>query len=508
MTDGVITIVARDTEDGTAISAAVGEPLNQTYDGLVQGGQFVLLIPAADLLEALGSTPLCAYTLDDGSGDPDVVIERFRVDDSGAVDISVGPLVASGSSQSFTIEPRDSEWLYGFWVGNNPDLADANAAYFDSGVLTSSNVITAQALPIDGRAMYMRVAIDKQDGSDVSLSMIEITAHTGVALEASVLKLTNTTTTSNSARDLHAYSTVQAFNADETLVNLLRWNGAIYNIDGTVAYTGMPYGTLANQTDSFFDVTNPFKLWGTDGSNLSYVDVRDDPPVQTVVYTGPGGLFIGGTGGGSSQGSPNDDCTKILVNTSSTMYIIDMTDGSVIRSLARPSGFDWAGMSHTGDYFVVVSTSADMQIYRTSDGTLIRNLTGSTYRNHGDFAKASGGVEYFTMVGNPPKQVQLSDGAVTNLGSSAKYGHISGRSFNNVVGYSSDGAQTVGRTLVGDDFDADLAEFTLLPTTVTGGDSITQMRVSMSRTGTYALVTINSAVNVPNTYLVTWGAMP
>ena len=79
MTDGVITIVARDTDDGTSISAVVGEPLNKTYTGQVQSGQILLLVPAADLVSALSTTPLTTYTLDNGAGDPDVVSERFKI---------------------------------------------------------------------------------------------------------------------------------------------------------------------------------------------------------------------------------------------------------------------------------------------------------------------------------------------------------------------------------------------------------------------------------------------
>lgn len=423
-------------------------------------------------------------------------------------DLSVSPQLLTSSSVTLTISPDIEGWLYGIWIGAINDISTANNIYHDSGALTTDNVFSVSGLPTDGRAMYLRTAIDKGDGNGVVHEIFTLTAATITTPQASTLKLTDTTTTSNSARNLHAYSTVQAFNADETLINLPRWNGLIKNIDGTDAFTGMPYGTLANQTDSFFDANDPYKLWGTDGSNLSYVDVRDDPPVQTVVYTGPAALFIGGTGGGSSQGSPSDDGTKLLVNTSTTMYIVDLTDGSVIRSLARPSGFDWAGVSHTGNYFIVVSTSADLQIYRTSDGALIANLTGSTYRNHGDFSKDANGVEYYTLVGNPPKQIRLSDGVVTNLSSNVRYGHVSGRALTNVVAFSDDANQSVGRLIVGDSIDTDFVPFTLLPTTSTGGDSITQMRVSLSRTGNYGLVTINSSVNVPNTYLVSWGAMP
>lgn len=506
MADGVITIRTRDTNDGTAISAVVGEPLNRTYSGIVQGGQIVFLVPAADFVSILGAKPTGTYTLDDGAGDPDVVVKRLLVNDTDAVDISAGPLLASGSSQAFTISPANAGWLYGFWIGNDPDLADANAAYSDSGGLQSSNVITTGGLPVDGRAMYMRVAIDKQDGTSIEFSMIEITAHTAAASAASALKLTNSTSSSNSNRDLHAYSTVQAFNADETLVNLPRWGGDIYSLDGSLAYADMPYGKLSNATDSFFDVSDPYKLWGTDGNNLSYIDVRDTPPVQTVVYTGPASLLIGGIGSGSSQGSPNKANTKLLVNTSSTLYIIDLTDGSVIRSMARPSGFDWAGMSHSGDYFAVVKKSPNLtSVYSTATGA----LTGSTADvNHCDFVTDSAGVEYLSFVGSPPKLFRLSNGVTTNQGSTEMYGHMSGRSNDGIMAYSADGTNTVGRLRVGDNFDADFMPFTLLPTTMSGsgGDRITQMRVSQSRTGKYALITIADPVNVGNTYLITWGS--
>ena len=118
MTDGVITIVARDTDDGTAISAVVGEPLNKTYTGQVQGGQIVLLIPAADLVSALSTTPLTTYTLDNDAGDPDVVVERFRVtsvvtESPDWIDTTFGePLATSISAITVYEQDRDHRYRY------------------------------------------------------------------------------------------------------------------------------------------------------------------------------------------------------------------------------------------------------------------------------------------------------------------------------------------------------------------------------------------------------------
>ena len=524
MTDVTFQIETADIEDGTAISVTLGAPVNKTYTGTVTDDAATIVAPSADVEPGTVQATVSA----DGVASS---VVQLQAQVAANFDIAIAEssfTITNADDSAFTApgQPGQTVMIRMLWQDTDGNYAGdslvrglqssigANPTFLRRVPGTNYNEYTYTFPAVVSVATNVDYTWGRYEDSTATVlqeAMARVALAAGGAVEKSVVKLTNNSSSSNSQISSHQYSTVNAFNADNTRIFLPLFSGDVIDLDGNVILTNHPFGgsVAANGNgvlaEYFWDCNIPNRMYGSPSgsSSLSYLDITETGMPQTTVFTTPTGqnLKIG-----SATGVPSLDCSRVVVNDNSNLYVIEIPSGNLLRQQPLPSGYDWTSISPNGEYYVVVSKSPNTTaVYEVSSGSLVRT---SGDINHAALLEDATGNQYMAFVGNPAYLWNIVTGVRQNFTASAGYGHVSGANGRAYFSFDAGGAltQSVGSVAVGESYENDGIICDELPEHIFGAGSFAAAayRISTSSDGKMSVITVSNPRNVPNEYLIRW----
>ncbi len=246
---------------------------------------------------------------------------------------------------------------------------------------------------------------------------------------------------------LHAYSKVQAWNSDMSLVwlgfnNLL--NGSDYSLKKTLN---------VSMKDARWSNTEPNIRYFGSGDYLKKIDVITEEITTLHEFPGYSSVTIGPWEGNISADDRYVVVTKISGDAGIKAAVYDIKNDTVLEEKDFPNKFDWASVTPWGDYIVInefdegefdkhgFSGQGATNLY-TLNLEFVRKL--SDRRAHADFAIDTDGNRVFVEMCDI-RMINIETGEIRDLLPATGYtkgicsgsgenpwicGHVSGRNFN------------------------------------------------------------------------------
>lgn len=227
----------------------------------------------------------------------------------------------------------------------------------------------------------------------------------------------------------HNYSSVTAWNIDETLIRFSVGSQG-YILDAS-DYTPTEYENMP--ADAQWSNSDPDLMYGVEASSDTFVSYRVSTDTRTILHTFDESRTYTSLSIGNGEGRlSNDDKYVTLTGISggnTWLITYDIELDSIVAELQLPSGdLDFATISGTGDY-VIVSWRDDGSLTNEGFKVYDRDLTNLRhvwdYTGHGDCGVDVNGNEVFVQfrsseisLGDTERyleMIQLDDGTVTGL---------------------------------------------------------------------------------------------
>ncbi len=228
---------------------------------------------------------------------------------------------------------------------------------------------------------------------------------------------------------LHRYSRRQAWNADESLLDI--GDKVIDAKTYEVVSANLDISTARN-----WSFTKPSIMYGIRyvagiANSLTSYDVLQNQHTELARFESYSACSLG-----NGEGSLSIDERYLVVNCnkagsgSTFLLSFDIVNKQVLATHEITQEFNWASFSQSGQYIVVelknVGSDNHDELIRFSP-TFTDSTVISTQTNHGDLGKDVNGDDVFVMIDwDYISYVRLEDGTRVNLSVSSPYGPIAG----------------------------------------------------------------------------------
>jgi len=257
---------------------------------------------------------------------------------------------------------------------------------------------------------------------------------------------------------IHQYSRRQAWNSDESLLDIGNRLVNAHNFTLTDAELNLTTARVW----SWLEPNYMFGFQYRDGVTNAFVkyDIRDGSNEDLITLHNHRQCTIGNAEGSLSIDDRYVVFSCLNENGNGNLISFDVKEKRILGILTTPNNFDWSSFSQSGDYILVDingQTEGSDRLVRYNR-TFNEPYVLTTERNHGDFGKDSNGDEVYVMIGGEViSYVRLRDGLRINLGVAGPesvfigYGHVSCRNIHRPgwCYFSSERNGTVGAVQIG-----------------------------------------------------------